>query len=332
MRRPARARPLDVPLDGDLLVEASAGTGKTYALTTLVARLIVESGWRINDLLIVTFTVAATGELRARVRGTIRDALDLARGSGQANGLAADLIQRWRNQRIDPEKIVTRLTSAIRDFDRANVMTIHGFCQRALTEFAFDARIPFGFVVSGDDGSVVAAAVRDFWRAHIAPEPIPLLEVAQSRWIPPGCAQRVGRRASRQAERDSWRYGLRPMEYASANAERLKAFQAARKAWDEPGATGGASLMPWHTLRWNQNRERGSPGGSLGTRSTRTTPTCCRCDTAGYFGRQALADQTKQAAGPGTAQHPSLRSLRGSGNQLRQDARVVAPGQTTARP
>ena len=54
MRAPSQTRPIDVPLDGDLLVEASAGMGKTYALTTLVSRLIVESGWRIEDLLIVT--------------------------------------------------------------------------------------------------------------------------------------------------------------------------------------------------------------------------------------------------------------------------------------
>ena len=73
-------RPINVPLDRDLLVEASAGTGKTYALTTLVARLIVESGWRIDKLLIVTFTIAATGELRSRIRSTLRDALNAAQG------------------------------------------------------------------------------------------------------------------------------------------------------------------------------------------------------------------------------------------------------------
>ena len=180
MRAPTQRRPLDVPLDSDLLVEASAGTGKTYALTTLVARLIVESGWRIDDLLIVTFTVAATGELRTRVRGAMRDALEVARRGEEGDGLARDLTRRWRTKQIDQHKIESSLARAIRDFDCANVMTIHGFCQRALSQFAFDARIPFGFGISGDDKGDVAAAVRDFWRRHIAPEPIPLLEAAQS--------------------------------------------------------------------------------------------------------------------------------------------------------
>ena len=286
MRRPARARPLDVPLDGDLLVEASAGTGKTYALTTLVARLIVESGWRINDLLIVTFTVAATGELRARVRGTIRDALDLARGSGQANGLAADLIQRWRNQRIDPEKIVTRLTSAIRDFDRANVMTIHGFCQRALTEFAFDARIPFGFVVSGDDGSVVAAAVRDFWRAHIAPEPIPLLEVAQADGFKlDTLSEWVGKHHAKPSVIRGVTDFVR--EYASANDARLKAFQAAREAWDEPEQQ-RRFLDALDTLTWNQN-ENTDRLEEVRHAFDANDPDLLPLRHAGYFGRQALS-------------------------------------------
>ena len=99
MRAPAQTRPLDAPLDGDLLVEASAGTGKTYALTTLVARLIVESGWRIDDLLIVTFTVAATGELRTRVRSAMRDALEVVRGGDEGDGQAEDLVRRWRAKR-----------------------------------------------------------------------------------------------------------------------------------------------------------------------------------------------------------------------------------------
>ena len=286
MRRPAGARPLDVPLDGDLLVEASAGTGKTYALTTLVARLLVESGWRIDDLLIVTFTVAATGELRTRVRSAIRDALDLARGNGQGYGLAEDLIQRWRDQRIDPEEIVTRLTSAIRDFDRANVMTIHGFCQRALTEFAFNARIPFGFGVSGDDAGDVAAAVRDFWRTHIAPEPIPLLEVAKAgKFELDSVNEWVGRHHAKPSViRGGADFARR---YASANDARIAAFQAAREAWGEPEQR-ERFLDALDTLTWNQN-ENTDRLDEVRRAFDANDPDLLPLGHAGYFGRQRLS-------------------------------------------
>ena len=288
MRAPARTRPLDVPLDSDLLVEASAGTGKTYALTTLVARLIVESGRRIDDLLIVTFTVAATGELRTRVRDAMRDALEVARGNEEGDGLAKDLVARWRTQRIDQDKIESRLASAIRDFDRANVMTIHGFCQRALAQFAFDARIPFGFGISRDDKGDVAAAVRDFWRRHIAPEPIPLLEAAQSdKFLLESLSEWVGAHHAKPsvirgvADSDD--------EIASANAARLQAFQAARKAWDDPEQQ-EHFLQALETLRWNKNQNIERLKEVLAAFNA-NDPDLLPLRHSGYFGRQALASK-----------------------------------------
>ncbi|MEO8161449.1 MAG: UvrD-helicase domain-containing protein, partial [Arenimonas sp.] len=59
---------LDLPLHGVQLIEASAGTGKTYTLATLVTRLVVEQGLRVGEILAVTFTEAATQELRKRIR------------------------------------------------------------------------------------------------------------------------------------------------------------------------------------------------------------------------------------------------------------------------
>ena len=291
MRAPAQTPPIDVPLDGDLLVEASAGTGKTYALTTLVSRLIVESGWRIEDLLIVTFTVAATGELRTRVRSAMRDSLEVARGNDEGDGLARDLVRRWRTERIDPDEIESRLASAIRDFDRANVMTIHGFCQRALTEFAFDARIPFGFGVSGDDRAEVAAATRDFWRQHIAPEPIPLLQVALadgfrldalSEWV-----------GTHHAKPSAIR-GVTDFAdgYASANAARLTAFQAARTDWDDVEQR-ERFLEALATLRWNRNQNADRLEEVLAAFNA-NDPDLLPLQNAGYFGRQALAGKLRK--------------------------------------
>ena len=118
--------PLAAPLDGGLLVEASAGTGKTYTLTTLAARLVVEAGHRIDDLLIVTFTVAATGELRTPHLATLHAARAAVRDAAAgADDQARELAAHWR--RLGIESPDARLTRAIRDFDRANITTIHGF-------------------------------------------------------------------------------------------------------------------------------------------------------------------------------------------------------------
>ncbi len=172
--------PLDVSLGGDLLIDASAGTGKTYALTTLVARLIVEENRRIDQLLIVTFSNAAAGELRDRVWRTLQEARGAIAAPGtSASHQARQLVERWRDHVIQRDALA-RLEGAIRDFDLGNITTIHGFCQRALSEFALQADIPFSFEVSGDDTLAVAAATKDFWRKHMVDAPIGLLDYAKS--------------------------------------------------------------------------------------------------------------------------------------------------------
>ena len=72
--------PFDIttaPLDGGVtLIEASAGTGKTYSITGLILRLILEKHLPIRDILAVTFTEAATQELRDRIRRRLQSALE----------------------------------------------------------------------------------------------------------------------------------------------------------------------------------------------------------------------------------------------------------------
>ena len=282
-------RPINVPLDRDLLVEASAGTGKTYALTTLVARLIVESGWRIDKLLVVTFTIAATGELRSRIRGTLRDALNAARGVAKGDPQGRDLIDRWRSERIDAALVESRLTVALRDFHRANVMTIHGFCQRALTEFAFDARIPFGFSVSGDDKADVAAALGDFWRKHMAPEPVPLLEVAKSDGLVLGTLTEWV--AAHHAKPSVIR-GPVANDYASAIDARREAFRATRAAWDDAEQR-KRFLEALETLIWNRNENADRLSEVLDAFGA-NDPDRLPLRHAGYFGRHALSSRLRK--------------------------------------
>ncbi len=192
----APGTPLELPLDrsGTVLVEASAGTGKTHALTTLIARLVVEEGREIDEILVVTFTRAATAELRDRIRRTLKaarcaveegDAVsDVFRGSAGCAGNAGrcavkksavsddpqaqELYARWAGPAgVDLAQAARRLRAAIHDIDRASVCTIHAFCQRVLGDLAFEGAFPFGFEVSGDDSEVTAGAVRDFWRRRL---------------------------------------------------------------------------------------------------------------------------------------------------------------------
>ena len=164
--------PLNVGLGDapELLIEASAGTGKTYALTTLAARLLVEKRVEIGELLVVTFTIAATGELRDRIRATLRVALGRAKGEvADSDRQAVDLLKRWQGLGIDRADIARRLDLALLDLDRANVMTIHGFCQRVLGDFAFEGGLPFAFEVAGDGADTLHAAVTDEWRRWAYP-------------------------------------------------------------------------------------------------------------------------------------------------------------------
>ena len=183
MTSPTAPAPLDLPLDGHgtTLIEASAGTGKTYALTTLAARLIVEAQREISELLVVTFTVAATDELRDRMRRTLRAALRAAAGDADSGDQARELMARWASLGISAAQVERRLEPAVADLDRANVVTIHGFCQRVIRDFAFDCGLPFGFAVSGDGFDVMSAAVRDHWRRAMYPAPRPRVRFAGSR-------------------------------------------------------------------------------------------------------------------------------------------------------
>ncbi len=139
--------PLAVPLAGTTLVEASAGTGKTHAITTLFVRLLLERGLQVSEILVVTYTRAATAELRDRLRNRLLEAIDaIDRGEPAGDGGDEDLLDalvatRRRGGNLAADRLV--LVQALRDFDEAAVFTIHGFCQRTLTEHAFESRTPF---------------------------------------------------------------------------------------------------------------------------------------------------------------------------------------------
>jgi exodeoxyribonuclease V beta subunit len=134
-------KPLDpsrVPLTGRTLIEASAGTGKTYTITTLVLRLLVEAKLSIEQILVVTYTRAATAELRDRLRVRLRVAIAAVRGKAVDDAFVRELVARAEG--AGERRLLGRtLEKALAEIDQAPVLTIHGFCQRALADHAFES-------------------------------------------------------------------------------------------------------------------------------------------------------------------------------------------------
>lgn len=168
--------PLTVPLDGVRLIEASAGTGKTHNIVTLFLRLLLEKEMDISRILVVTFTNAATEELRGRLRERLQAAwAEAAHGGPKDPMLAAawgafDEAQKFQAQR--------RLWDTVCRMDEAAVFTIHGFCQRMLQEFAFESAVSFRWDVLADDRDLYREAAADFWR-HLMKTADPV----KARWL-----------------------------------------------------------------------------------------------------------------------------------------------------
>jgi exodeoxyribonuclease V beta subunit len=164
---------VDQPLHGVQLIEASAGTGKTFTLATLVTRLVVERGLRIGEILAVTFTEAATQELRKRIRERLQLTLDLTDTSPSEDDsaearLTHQLLQahRERDEESD-DALRRRLRQATLEIDLAAIFTIHGFCARVLREHALESGHGFDApTLLPNDRDLRAELAADLWRSH----------------------------------------------------------------------------------------------------------------------------------------------------------------------
>lgn len=149
---------------GTTLIEASAGTGKTFAIAGIVVRLIAQRDLPLGRILVVTFTEAATQELRDRVRTRIQEAMVLLEeGRAEGDPALSGFIG------ADAQEIavaIRRLKNALLSFDEAAIFTIHGFCQRMLRENAFETGALFDVEVVADALPLWRAAAEDFWREN----------------------------------------------------------------------------------------------------------------------------------------------------------------------
>jgi exodeoxyribonuclease V beta subunit len=159
---------LDVELRGTHLVEASAGTGKTHAITTLFLRLLLEHGLGVEQILVVTYTNAATAELRDRIRSRISLALLGCEDPSIVAGADRDLGDLLARRRAHAAADGVRLALALQTFDEAAISTIHGFCQRVLQEQAFESSVPFDAELLTDERPLREEILRDFWVRTLA--------------------------------------------------------------------------------------------------------------------------------------------------------------------
>ncbi len=164
---------LTLPLDGIRAIEASAGTGKTFTLATLVVRLVVERGLSIGQILAVTFTDAATQELRKRIRERLLLAASLVGGAADGGEDAeraltrATLDAHLAQARESAAALRRRLRNAADGIDLSAIFTIHGFCARVLREHALEAGQGFDAPeLLASDAALRDALAADLWRAH----------------------------------------------------------------------------------------------------------------------------------------------------------------------
>ncbi|MFT6465318.1 exodeoxyribonuclease V subunit beta [Halopseudomonas sp.] len=164
---------LRCPLRGSRLIEASAGTGKTFTISALYLRLVLGHGGGAAfarellppEILVVTFTEAATQELRDRIRARLVDAARALRGEDEN----PDPIIAALREDIDPglwSASARKLEIAAQWMDQAAVSTIHSWCQRMLREHAFDSGSLFVQTLETDQRELLAEVARDYWRLH----------------------------------------------------------------------------------------------------------------------------------------------------------------------
>jgi exodeoxyribonuclease V beta subunit len=193
--------PLALPLNGSTLIEASAGTGKTFTIAILYVRLVLGHGQPEGgalaaglvppNLLVVTFTDAATKELRDRIRVRLTQAAEVFSNIANSTPPTAEtaLIHQLRDDSYpDPAAwpdCRKKLLLAAEWMDEAAVSTIHAWCNRMLSEHAFDSGSLFRLTLETDQSSLMDEVVRDYWRTFIYPLSPELMDEVIDHWKTP---------------------------------------------------------------------------------------------------------------------------------------------------
>ncbi|ACN15743.1 RecB [Desulforapulum autotrophicum HRM2] len=173
---------LTFPLHGTRLIEASAGTGKTYTIAALYIRLVLGHGKENGfsrplvppEILVVTFTNAATQELRERIRARLTEACAFFRGRGGGDPFLQGLKDDYSPG--DLPAMANLLERAALWMDESAIHTIHAWCQRMLFQHAFDSLSLFDLTLEPGDDDLLEEAVWDFWRTNFYPRDVETLQ------------------------------------------------------------------------------------------------------------------------------------------------------------
>ena len=171
----SRFQPNQYPLEaGVRLLEASAGTGKTFALAHLVLRLVTERKLNLKELLVVTFTEAAAAELRERIGRRLNDALQalLQSQTNNSDSPPTDAVmEEWLTLHgQDPNTrrtIASNLLEALEGLERADITTIHGFCRRSLRRQALQNGTAIEVCLENDSQHLCQEVAYDYWEQQV---------------------------------------------------------------------------------------------------------------------------------------------------------------------
>ena len=299
------------PLEGINLIEASAGTGKTWNLCGLFLRLLLEKQLEVQQILVVTFTNAANAELRERIRARIAETL--ARLRGAATGVdpfVPEMLRQLSGRGLNEADMQRRLDQALKTFDEAAIFTIHGFCQRALADTPFSTHMPLRAELLQDDSELRDEVVHDFWRRRVASESLArslaahLVERGDS---PQRLGDLLRRRLLKPLAQQHWPAGIDAPGHVDLDglqtrlhqtgrcwsAERESAMQALQRGLTQLNATVyKREVIEAGALEWDAWLADDDPLVLLGRTESK----------AGHFGRTRLQEKTKK--GCTTPTHP----------------------------
>ena len=235
---------LKCPLNQWVLLEASAGTGKTWNIAGLYLRLLAEKMLTVQQILVMTFTRAAANELKDRLRKRIEETLAILKSPdiSPKDPFIDQFISHLKDNDHDLNIVQNILELAFQSFDQAAIFTIHGFCQRALAIAAFSSGLPFSQSVENDDEELINETVNDFWRNHLAGEkqhPFLIQWLKSRSFSPDALKQLLKRRLDKPMAKEIWPSEITSnddtLNFEAAITELKSCFITAKICWENTG-------------------------------------------------------------------------------------------------
>jgi exodeoxyribonuclease V beta subunit len=251
--------PIDFPLHGSRLIEASAGTGKTWTIAALYVRLVLGHGGENgfgraltpNEILVMTFTRAATRELSNRVRERLVEAAAFFRAEEPGDDPYLAALAASYPGHAERQQAAHRLIMAAETMDEAAIFTIDAWCQRMLREHAFDSGSLFDEELVSDEHALFEDAAHDYWRQNVYPLGSRALAALMACWQDVGALKQSVRELVRRvhllgAVQDEPLAGLiaRAERAQLAELARLKAGWAERANQMEQWIAGQRAVVP----------------------------------------------------------------------------------------